>query len=314
MSTRNPPATFPFVFALIALAVTSAAASRSFAASTPSKTTFEEASEHYLAKEWNASAKAFADVVKAEPRNGRAWYRLGVSYQNLEMYDKAIPAYRAAEAINHNPLAMYNLACAFAVTGAPDSAFAWLGRAADAGYSQPDAILTDEDLASIRGDARFAALVERLQRAATPCAFAPEARQFDFWLGTWDVRTATGDLAGTNDIRAGAGKCVLVENWKDTQGGSGQSLNFYDFAAKRWNQVWVDANTQVTRLEGTFTDGAMRFHGERVSKTGQKVAVKMTFTPLPDGRVRQLGESTSDGGKTWTVEYDLYYSPARRDG
>ncbi len=94
----------------------------------------------------------------------------------------------------------------------------------------------------------------------------------------------------------------------------GQSLNFYDFVAKRWNQIWVDANTQVTRFEGSFTDGAMRLRGERVSKKGERIPVKMTLTPLPDGRVRQLGESTSDGGKTWTVDYDFYYSPARREG
>ncbi|HEU4724374.1 MAG TPA: tetratricopeptide repeat protein [Candidatus Eisenbacteria bacterium] len=305
------------LFTLVALAVGAHLFTPSHAlAAKPSKpaTTFEDASKHYLAKEWEASAAAFAEVVKAEPKNGRAWYRLGVSYQNMKMYDKAIPAYRTAESINHSPFAMYNLACAFAASGAPDSSIAWLERAAGAGYSQPDAIASDPDLAAIRGDARYAALVEKMQRAATPCAFAPESRQFDFWVGAWDVRTATGDLAGTNEIKTGAGKCVLIENWKDTQGGSGQSLNFYDFDKKQWNQIWVDANTQVTRFEGNFTDGAMRFTGERVSKTGQKVPVKMTFTPLPDGRVRQMGEMTPDGGKTWTVEYDLYYSPARRDG
>ena len=276
--------------------------------------TFEEASKHYLAKEWEPAAKAFAAVVKSEPGNGRAWYRLGVSYQNMKQYEKAIAAYRKAESIAHNPRTMYNLGCAFALSGAADSAFAWLGRAADAGFSQPETLTSDEDLSSIRGDARFAALVEKTQRTATPCAFAPEARQFDFWIGSWDVRTAQGDLAGTNDIRTGAGKCVLIENWKDVQGGSGQSLNFYDFTTKRWNQVWVDANTQVTRFEGSFTDGAMRLQGERLSKTGQRIPVKMTLTPLPDGRVRQVGESTIDGGKTWTVDYDLYYSVAHRDG
>lgn len=306
---------FPALLVALTLFVVPASPPRAFAAkpATP-KITFEEASKLYLAKDWAASATAFADVVKAEPKNGRAWYRLGVSYQNLKQYDKAIPAYRTAESIGHNPAAMYNLACAFALTGAADSSFAWLGRAADAGYSQPDALTSDEDLASIRGDARFAALVERLQRIATPCAFSPEARQFDFWVGAWDVKTATGDLAGTNEIKTGAGKCVLVENWKDTQGGSGQSLNFYDFDTKHWNQIWVDANTQVTRFEGSFTDGAMRLQGERVLKSGQRVSVKMTLTPLPDGRVRQLGESTTDGGKTWNIDYDLFYSPARRDG
>lgn len=313
----NRSAFRPFVAALLAVAITAPLATppHALAAKQPeSKVTFEEANKHYLAEEWELSAKAFAAVVKSEPQNGRAWFRLGLSHRNLKQYDKAIPAYRKAESIGHNPLVMYRLACALALTGAADSSFAWLGRAVDAGYAQPEAVVSDEDLVSIRGDARFAPLVERMQRAATPCAFTPEARQFDFWLGSWDVRTAQGDLAGTNDIRIGAGKCVLIENWKSTNGVPGQSLNFYDFVTKKWNQIWVDASGGVTRFEGTFTDGAMRFQGERVDTAGGRTPVKMTFTPLPDGRVRQMGEATSDGGKTWAVEYDLYYSTARRDG
>ena len=280
----------------------------------PAPVTMEDANKLYQSEDWAGAAEAFAAIVKSEPRNGRAWFRLGVCRQRLASYDEAVAAYRRAEAIAHNPAVMYNLACAFSLAGSPDSAFAWLGRMADAGYGQPETLTADADLASLRGDARFPAMVERLRRVATPCAFSPEARQFDFWVGSWDVRTAQGDLAGTNDIKVGAGGCVLVESWKSTQGGPGQSLNFYDADAKLWRQVWVDASAQVTRFEGTFTEGQMRFKGERVMNDGKRVPVKMTFTPLPDGRVRQMGESSSDGGKTWTVEYDLYYSPARREG
>jgi tetratricopeptide (TPR) repeat protein len=290
---------------------------RAFASATAkvaSTVTFEEASRYYQAKDWSNASAAFTWIVKREPQNGRAWYRLGVSQQNLSDYVRAIESYRRAESIGHNPSVMYNLACAFSLWGKPDSAFAWLGRTVDAGYRQPDLLQADADLAPLHADARFASVVERVKRNATPCAFSPEARQFDFWVGSWDVRTAQGDLAGTNDIRLGAGECVLVENWKSTQGGLGQSLNFYDADAKLWRQIWVDADAEVTRFEGSFTEGQMRFKGERVSKTGERIPVKMTFTPMPDGRVRQMGEVSSDGGESWSVEYDLYYSPARREG
>jgi len=33
----------------------------------------------------------------------------------------------------------------------------------------------------------------------------------------------------------------------------------------------------------------------------------MTLFPLEPGHVRQLGESSSDGGTTWSVQYDLHY-------
>jgi hypothetical protein len=191
---------------------------------------------------------------------------------------------------------------------------AWLDRAEEGGYRQPDALESDEDLASLRHDARYATLIEKVRQNAKPCAYSKEARQFDFWIGSWDVRTLAGDLAGSNDVRLGAGDCVLVENWKSMRGGTGQSLNFFDADAKKWRQTWVDSDGEVTRFEGTFSEGSMRFVGERIDKKGTRIPVTMTFTPLPDGRVRQRGESSADGGKTWTEEYDLYYSSMKREG
>jgi hypothetical protein len=35
--------------------------------------------------------------------------------------------------------------------------------------------------------------------------------------------------------------------------------------------------------------------------------IKMTFFRLPDGSVRQLGERSTDDGKTWSVTFDLLY-------
>lgn len=41
-------------------------------------------------------------------------------------------------------------------------------------------------------------------------------------------------------------------------------------------------------------------------------AAAATFTPLGGGRVRQLSEATSDGGKSWAVRYDFTDSPRAR--
>jgi hypothetical protein len=34
----------------------------------------------------------------------------------------------------------------------------------------------------------------------------------------------------------------------------------------------------------------------------------MTYTKLPRGEVRQFGENSADGGKTWTTSFDLIYA------
>lgn len=57
-------------------------------------------------------------------------------------------------------MVMYNLACLEAIKGNTDEAITWLEGSVDAGYGDPDWMVADEDLASLREDARFADLVE----------------------------------------------------------------------------------------------------------------------------------------------------------
>ncbi len=142
-----------------------------------------------------------------------------------------------------------------------------------------------------------------------PDCRGPEYRQFDFWLGAWEV-TSQGGVAGHNVITAGQQGCLLREQWVSTRGGTGESLNFYDRSTRQWNQVWVDANGFVLRMSGGLVDGAMRLTGETAGPAGP-VRHRLTFTPSPDGSVRQLWENSTDRGETWTVVFDGLY---RRTG
>lgn len=54
-----------------------------------------------------------------------------------------------------NTLVTYNLGCLEALSGNKAEALAWLGEAVDSGYSDSDWMLQDQDLATLRGDARF---------------------------------------------------------------------------------------------------------------------------------------------------------------
>ena len=47
--------------------------------------------------------------------------------------------------------------------------------------------------------------------SASPCS-TPEARQFDFWLGEWDVSWGDGQHS-TNRVEATLGGCVIQENF-----------------------------------------------------------------------------------------------------
>lgn len=56
----------------------------------------------------------------------------------------------------------YNLACSYALTARKEEALAALARAVDLGYRDAGWIRKDSDLASIRHDERFKALLRRL--------------------------------------------------------------------------------------------------------------------------------------------------------
>lgn len=142
---------------------------------------------------------------------------------------------------------------------------------------------------------------------ARPDCSAPEHRQFDFWLGTWDVMAA-GKPAGTNRIEPVMKGCGLLEQWTSARGGHGTSLNFYDRRTKTWSQAWIDEGGNALHLAGTFADGKMVL-ASAPRKTDSGVDVqRITWSKNPDATVRQVWESSTDGGKTWTVAFDGTYT------
>jgi hypothetical protein len=129
---------------------------------------------------------------------------------------------------------------------------------------------------------------------------APEYRQFDFWLGDWEVRDGQGKLQGHNRITREYDGCVVQEHWTAT-GQTGSSFNIYDARSKKWHQTWVDSGGTLLLLDGGLDGNAMLL-------TSPGGTQRIRFTPLPDGRVRQLWETTDDGGKSWKVKFDGYYA------
>lgn len=146
------------------------------------------------------------------------------------------------------------------------------------------------------------------QNPAPPsCKSQPEYRQFDFWVGEWNVMTPGGELAGTNSVQLILGDCVLLENWTGARGMQGKSFNVYNASKGAWQQTWVDSTGNVLELTGKYEDGRMRFAGVTQSRDGKKTHHRLTFTKLSADRVRQLWEQSADGGETWKVVFDGMY-------
>jgi hypothetical protein len=138
-----------------------------------------------------------------------------------------------------------------------------------------------------------------------------EYRQFDFWVGEWDVADPTGKSVGHNRITAIHDGCGLQEQWSTPRGYGGTSLNGYDSARKVWHQTWVDSMGNVLLLDGRFAEGRMTLAGTTPRAEGGTDLQRITWTPQADGRVRQLWESSGDGGQSWKVVFDGWYSRVR---
>ena len=109
------------------------------------------------------AAAAYRALVAASPDDALAWYRLGANLQKSGDLAGAVDAAQKAarsEAMRGN--ALYNLACAYALQGKKDDALTALEQAVAAGFKSKGLLETDDDLASLRGEARFRKVVTPL--------------------------------------------------------------------------------------------------------------------------------------------------------
>ena len=143
-------------------------------------------------------------------------------------------------------------------------------------------------------------------RAPTPCANEPERHRFDFWIGEWSVTTKGGSPVGSSVIQSVSGGCALLENWTGLNGGHGKSLNAYNSLIHAWQQYWIGQDGAVSEFRSSEFDGkSLTFFNKDNAKASS--IGRLSFTPQDSATVRQLSETSSDGGTTWTTQYDFYY-------
>ena len=146
------------------------------------------------------------------------------------------------------------------------------------------------------------------QQQAPPCS-APEYRQFDFWLGTWNVETPDRKTAGTNQITQILNGCALREEWTGAAGSRGTSYNMFDARTGQWHQTWVDNGGLLLVLDGAFEDGKMVLRGEKHLSDTLTVMHKISWEPIEDERVMQRWTMSRDQGTTWQTVFEGIYIP-----
>lgn len=269
----------------------------------------QEAVKTQQAGDWVKTLAAYEALVRAEPDNPRAVFGLGASLHETGRPAEAVPQLQRAQALGYQPTAQvrFRLARAHAKLGEKAAALLELEQIAAAGFTNLP-LLQHADLAGLKSEPGFAAVVKKVTENASPCEADPEFRRFDFWVGEWDVqqtgvpRAPVGAFSRVDKILNG---CVLLENWAPGRGGpEGKSFNIYNTATKKWEQYWVDATGRITHYIGEFREGILYYEADQFGAAGK---VRMTFFNEGPDQVRQLGHLSTDGGKTWSVSFDLTY-------
>ena len=148
-----------------------------------------------------------------------------------------------------------------------------------------------------------------------PCASEAHAA-FDFWVGEWEVyQNGTDTKVASSSIERLHNGCAIREHWQPLRGGGGSSLNSLDPKTGRWHQTWVGSGGGRVEFVGGPVDGRMVLTGfwPGIGGPGKDGLVRMTYSALEDGSVRQHGEASFDEGLTWTTSFDLIYRPASEE-
>ena len=144
--------------------------------------------------------------------------------------------------------------------------------------------------------------------ATTPACDSAEHRQFDFWVGRWDVyRPDTGKLVAHSLVEKLYAGCAIRENWMPLQGTGGGSLNTYRPEKMVWRQVWTDSLNNLNEYAGSFANGVMTLTGLSHPARGAPAPVRMTYEAKPDGSVVQTGYRSADRGQSWQLSYQFVY-------
>lgn len=160
-----------------------------------------------------------------------------------------------------------------------------------------------------------------------PSCEEAERRQFDFWLGTWNVqqriRSADGtylEFPAVDTVRSTLDGCAIREHWHGTVqffwAGmtrpvmlDGLSVRAWDRDAGVWRIHWMDSLDPRfgEPFSGTFSDGKGVFTLEAPGRDGAMSLRRITFTPRADGSVDWELAVRRDGGE-WVVLWTMHFT------
>ena len=248
----------------------------------------------------------YREILEKTPGDGATHYALA-SYlmDNGGDLDEAVLHFERARDLEFQPQGViYRLSRINARKNLNSEALEQIETLAEGGFGYPGLFENQADYAAIADDPRFVAAVETMRAARFPCMPDERHHAFDFWIGDWTV-TANDQFAGTNNISAMLGHCVIFEQWESATGGLGKSFNYYDPGYDHWRQIWISDSGSIIEFTGEARDGGIFYTAETVNPAdGVVTHHKFEFTQYENGDVRQFWQTSTDAGESWSTIWD----------
>jgi len=284
------------------LAVTAPVRSQDLPIADPAQLAFEEG-------RWEDAIAEYREILADYPEDRLSWLRIAQAERELGRYEASLATLERALA-NNAPEAMVHVERArnFLGLDQPQEALLEL-ETADHLELRARVLLEEEaEFDVLRNDPRFAAILRNVRGRVLPCEDMPEAAQFDFWLGRWEVRGPDGTLLGYSTVTRDEGGCVVREQWDGNPGSSGTSMSFYLPSRGQWRHVWIGSGGTHIDMTGGLTEGEMHLEGTiEYLAADQVIAFRATWAVGAGGRVRQRMEQFDLAAQSWEIWFDGFY-------
>ena len=137
-----------------------------------------------------------------------------------------------------------------------------------------------------------------------------KAKQFDFWLGEWDLAWGENGRGRNVISKILAGK-VIQEQFTsvpddDSAPLIGLSLSVFNARTGQWQQTWVDNQGSYLDFKGGMVDDKMILSREAVIE-GQPVQQRMVWHNIQADALDWSSERSDDGGESWQVQWAIRY-------
>jgi beta-lactamase regulating signal transducer with metallopeptidase domain len=131
-------------------------------------------------------AAQYERLAARAPKSGEPFFSIGLELLRADSYELAAKSYQQAIDRGYRVgTSHYNQACAYALAGDKDRAFAALRQSLDAGFDQPGTLARDDDLDNLHGDPRFSALKKEARELSLPAWNRWNWKEMSSSRGAW---------------------------------------------------------------------------------------------------------------------------------